>query len=375
MALYGQAGGTLSPSLALYMAALVAWVISQVFPVLSFELNGQVVDATIATGVITLTNQGKWEIALAVLLCATIMPGLKILGSIVSNIAALRNWHSPLILRVCKLTERVTPFAMVEVYLLGVIVAYVKMADFGQLTVGIGTFGAVAAVFLIAGGDSEVNTEERWAALGDKSVDRSGEAVVQSAGAVCHDCGWLSVKAHGKCPRCASTLHPRKPESLQRTWALALAAVVLYIPANLYPVMIITQFGQEQPATIIEGVVELAGAGMYPIAALVFTASIVVPIMKLIGIFWLLITVQIGSTINLPARTRTFAVIEGIGRWSMVDVFMISILAGMIQLGGLFTIEAGSGAIAFCGVVLITMLASQSFDSRLMWDQLKERHD
>jgi paraquat-inducible protein A len=181
---------------------------------------------------------------------------------------------------------------------------------------------------------------------------------------------------HGlPCPRCATPLHRRKPDSLNRSWALAATAAILYVPANLLPIMTVTSFGKGTPDTIVSGVIELLHAGMWPIALLVFFASITVPVLKLVGLVFLLLSVHRRSTKRLRDRTVMYRIIEGVGRWSMVDVFMIGILAALVALGNLATIAPGPGAVAFCGVVIVTILAAMAFDPRLMWDVADGRDD
>ncbi|MEM7223347.1 MAG: paraquat-inducible protein A [Pseudomonadota bacterium] len=177
------------------------------------------------------------------------------------------------------------------------------------------------------------------------------------------------------CPRCGEALSQRKPNSLSRTWALLIAAAVLYVPANLFPVMTIISFGASQPATILTGVKELAAAGMWPIAVLVFVASITIPMLKLVSLSFLLISVQLRSQWRPRDRTRLYHMIEGIGRWSMIDVFMISILVALIQLAQIATVEPGVGAVCFATVVILTMLATSAFDPRLIWDCLESDDD
>jgi paraquat-inducible protein A len=145
------------------------------------------------------------------------------------------------------------------------------------------------------------------------------------------------------------------------------------VPANLLPVLTVVSFGQGAPSTIIGGVIELIHAEMLPVAILVLFASILVPVLKLMGLVFLLVSLQRRWTARLADRTKLFRIIEGIGRWSMVDVFMTGILAALVALGNLATITAGAGAIAFCGVVIVTILASMSFDPRLMWDVTDDR--
>ena len=158
-----------------------------------------------------------------------------------------------------------------------------------------------------------------------------------------------------------------------RAWALMITAIVLYIPANVYPVMTVISFGSGSPDTILSGVKELALAGMWPLALLVFFASITVPVLKIVGLAILLITTQRGSHWRLRDRTVLYRIVESVGRWSMIDVFMISILVGLVRLGAIATIEPGIGAIAFAAVVITTMIAATCFDPRLMWDAAGEQ--
>jgi paraquat-inducible protein A len=176
-----------------------------------------------------------------------------------------------------------------------------------------------------------------------------------------------------RCPRCGFRLRDRKPGSLQRTWALALAALVLYIPANIYPVLTVVQLGAGQPSTILGGVQELLELGMWPLAALVFFASVAVPVLKLVGLGILLITTHTGTGWALRDRTVLYRVVDAIGRWSMIDIFMESILVALVQFGQLASVYPGPGAIAFAAVVILTMLAARSFDPRLMWDSARMR--
>ena len=170
------------------------------------------------------------------------------------------------------------------------------------------------------------------------------------------------------CPRCGSTIHQRKPNSIKRTWALILAACIFYIPANLFPVTIVTSLGKAQADTIMSGVIYFIGSGMWPIALVIFVASILVPILKLIILTFLLISVQRKSTWRPKDRTRLYRITEAIGRWSMVDIYVVTILVALVNIGSLATIKAGPGAVFFAAVVVITMFAAMSFDPRLIWD-------
>jgi paraquat-inducible protein A len=155
--------------------------------------------------------------------------------------------------------------------------------------------------------------------------------------------------------------------------ALLIAGYLLYIPANLLPVLTLVQFGSEERSTIMSGVFELIRNNLWPLALIVFIASIVLPLMKLFGLTWMLVSIQTGSARFLHARTRLFRMIDVIGRWSNIDVFMGSVLVALLQFGALTTIRAGNGLVAFAAVVVITMIATEAFDPRLMWDAARRR--
>jgi paraquat-inducible protein A len=170
------------------------------------------------------------------------------------------------------------------------------------------------------------------------------------------------------CPRCGASLHARKPHSIATTAALLASAALLYIPANVLPVMHMHTFFSEEDDTILSGVLSLIQEGSWPLALLVFVASIVVPLLKILAMTWLLWTVVRGWRCNVLQRSRLFRLVEFIGRWSMLDVFAISLLVALVQIRALATVRVGLGALAFGAVVVLTMLAAQSFDERLLWD-------
>jgi len=204
-----------------------------------------------------------------------------------------------------------------------------------------------------------------------------GSALAASC-AVCHECGLLAraldhASAALECPRCGAPVHARKPRSLERTWALVIAASLCYLPANLLPIMRVTSLGRAQADTILSGVVYLLTHGMWPLAIVVFTASIFVPILKIAILVSLLVSVHRGSSWRPRERTLLYRLTETIGRWSMVDIFVVTILVALVRLGNLATVEAMPGAVFFGAVVVLTMLAAESFDPRLIWDRREAR--
>jgi paraquat-inducible protein A len=194
----------------------------------------------------------------------------------------------------------------------------------------------------------------------------------RSLGLQCCPLCRLTVRARAgiaaRCPRCGGRLHVRKPASLANTGALVLSAAILYLPANLVPVMHTHQLLSDDDDTIMSGVISLATSGSWPLAIIVFFASIVVPLLKLVALGDLLIAVRRGRVRHVRERSRLFRLVEFVGRWSMIDVFALSLLTALVKVPSLADIRPRPGALAFAAVVVLTMLAVQSFDERLLWD-------
>jgi len=188
----------------------------------------------------------------------------------------------------------------------------------------------------------------------------------------CRACRLLSRPATpevpGYCPRCGEELVYRHPHSIQYTWALVIAAAIFYIPANALPVLTTTTLGSEESDTIISGVIYLYQSGSWVLALIVLVASVMIPLGKLIALAYLCISVQRRSVHNAHDRTRLYRLVELIGRWSMLDVFVDAFIVALVQLKPLMSVEPGAGVVYFMGVVVLTMLAAQSFDPRLIWD-------
>jgi paraquat-inducible protein A len=188
----------------------------------------------------------------------------------------------------------------------------------------------------------------------------------------CHACGRVEAVEQKRCPVCDAPLHLRKPASLERTVALTLGAMFLYFPANLLPVLRTeTALKGDQENTILSGIRQFWTDGDYPVALIILTASVIIPILKVLALLALCLAVRFGR--SAAAMTRLYRVTEYIGRWSMVDIFVVAILVGLVQLGSAMQVDPGSGALAFAGVVVLTMLAARSFDPRLIWDAAARR--
>lgn len=201
----------------------------------------------------------------------------------------------------------------------------------------------------------------------------SGYTAARAGLISCHTCELLT-DSRGKtgqrlqCPRCGSSLHSRKVNSLSRTWALVIAALILYVPAMVLPITKVSSLGTEQSDTIMSGVVLFIQMGSWEIALVIFVASIIVPMMKLLILVYLLISVQKKIPGRQRDRTKLYRITEFVGRWSMVDIYVVTILVALVNLGLIADIDAGPAALYFAAVVIITIFAARAFDPRLLWD-------
>jgi paraquat-inducible protein A len=361
---------SLERSLALTVTGLVLLFIAATMPFMSMGIQGRVQEVDLITGALVLGEEGFWALALCVAVLMLLAPAIK-LGGLFYVLGGLRLRHPPPSLPlVFRWLVHLRPWSMIEVYLLGVFVAYVKLIEMATVELGPAFYALALLMLVMVAIDLTLSSELVW-----QEMERRGlvnAPVRDGVGPLiqCHVCGLVSAAATegAPCPRCGAARHRRKPNSISRAWALTAAALILYFPANLFPVMTVISFGTGAPDTILSGVQHLIEAGMWPIALLVFFASITVPVLKLTGLAFLLIATQRRSRWRLRDRTLLYRIVETVGRWSMIDIFMISILAGLVRLGSVATIEPGIGAVPFAAVVITTMFAATAFDPRLMWD-------
>ena len=359
--------------LALNVAALVLFSIAISSTLMQVSRAGQVHIAYLFSGPIGLENYGMWELA-AVVLFATVAAPLAKVSVTTTVLLGAHQQHPPDWLRgLFAWAERLRPWSMIEVYLLGVFVAFVRLGTEVHIELGAALYALAALMVVMVAADYTLDTEAVWDVIGrHRSLALEEHIGAHRPGARrmgCGICRYVTRTFPGTvCPRCGFPLQARKPNAIARTWALGFAALFLYIPANTYPVLTLTSLGATTPSTIMGGVRELLDAGMWPLAALVFFASILVPVMKVIGLTILLVSTQTRSRRRLRDRTRLYRIIDNIGRWSMIDIFMGSLLVALLQFGAVVSVRPGPGAVAFAAVVMLTMLAAQAFDPRLMWD-------
>jgi len=369
-------------TLALTLTGLVLFIVANSFPFLSFEMQSRATETTLITGVLDLTAQGKGEVAAVVFFTSILAPGLQLLLLlIVLTPLKLGDRLPPGFPTLFRWLKRLVPWGMMDVFMIGILVSVVKLTDMANIVPGLSLFAFVMLIFVLAAAQASLAPDVVWERVPlppeARRAPARGEAVtgcnvcelVVPAGAE-----QIDRRGRARCPRCADVLHRRKPRSQERTWALLIAATLCYLPANLYPIMAVTSLGQTQADTILSGVFFLLHHGMWPLAIVVFTASIFVPLLKLVILFFLLLSVHFKSQWRPRQRTLMYRVTEAIGRWSMVDVYVVTILVALVRLGNLASIEAQTGAVFFCAVVILTMFAAMSFDPRLIWDAMEQDH-
>ncbi len=370
--LYREPEDGLRRALALNISALILFAAANTFPFMTFRLEGREQQSTLISGALEFLDQGFLPLGILVLALAVILPALKLSLTSFLLVSVLSGRTGTGLAKTFRFVETLHSWAMTEVFLLGVLVAYVKLIDLADIALGASMFALVGAIIVMVSADRALEPKQMWDKFNGGQENGLLPPRLDADYVSCHSCSLLgeldTSSAQAPCPRCGAALHARKPNSLSRTWALLLSAFILYIPANVYPIMTVVSFGQGAPDTIISGVVHLAGAGMWPLALLVFFASVMVPMAKLIGLSFLLVTVQLDFKWRPRERTVLYRMVEAVGRWSMIDVFMIAILVALVKLGSVASIEPGLAATSFAAVVVITMIAAETFDPRLIWD-------
>ncbi|KND59072.1 Paraquat-inducible protein A [Candidatus Burkholderia verschuerenii] len=387
--LYRDRPDGLSRSLACTLGALVLFGIANAYPIVGLDVQGTVVETTLLGAVRMLYAEGMWPLAGLVLATSFLMPLAEMCAMAYLLFPLVAFKRAPRAGRAAfRALHAVKSWGMTEVLILGFLVALVKLAAIASVVPGISLFAFGGVMLLISGAASSFDAREVWARIDARAgIDRFALAsdvppfarTAAKAGLfVCHDCALVSKAAshahEGRCPRCNASLHFRKPDSISRTWALLIAAMVLYIPANVLPVMNTSSLFGAEKDTIMSGVAYLWTSGSWPLALLVFIASIAVPMLKILSLVLLVTSTQFRARWLPARRTRIYRIVEFVGRWSMLDIYVITVLVALVQFNALATIHAGAAAVAFGAVVVLTMLAAMAFDPRLMWDALEDDH-
>jgi paraquat-inducible protein A len=324
--------------LAIILTAFISLFFANIYPVATLYVQGQGQAATFFDAVSVVWKEGYPEVAIVTFAAGFLLPVFQ-LCLLLSVMLPLSRGRLPVYFEwAIKMIDHLKPWCMVPVFLVGILVSVVKLAGLASLVAGVGLFAtACAAIFITSMGRLDAHRLRLMA---------------------------LDLGVPAQLPTLPK---PPSPAQIKQVWALVLAAVILYIPANLLPIMKITSVGGVSAHTILGGVIELFQMGSWDIALVVFVASVLVPVFKLVALSILLALTQFGAIHGLRRRTQIYRVVEFIGQWSMLDVFVVILLSALGQFGALLRIEPGSGAVAFGAVVILTMLAALSFDPRLAW--------
>jgi paraquat-inducible protein A len=317
--------GSLQPSLALAIAAAIVFVVANTAPLMTLSAAGLDSATTIAGGAVQIWRQGYRATAAAVLFCSVLAPAGFILLALASLLGASRPSAPKWLPALTRWAGHLRHWAMPEVMLLALLVALTKMAGLATVIPGTGMYAAGALVVLFAMLSQMFDPEEIPA-------------------------------------------RPRQPGSIERTWALIVAAAICYVPANLLPVLNSSTLVSAQSDTIMSGVIFLFASGSWPLGLIVLVASVMIPLGKLASLAYLLVSVQRGSAAHCGDRGHLLRIVDAIGRWSMLDVFVVAFVAALMQLQPLLSAQPGPGVPFFAAVVILTMLAARSFDPRLIPD-------
>ncbi len=373
--LYKHIPNSVDKALPLYLAAFILFILANVFPFVSLKLGSNIEENVMVSGTLAFFRYGMGELGILVFITGFLFPFLVITGWLYVLLPIKLGYRPWKMTKVLSMIQRVSPWSLLSVFMLGVLISYTKLLDLATVIPGVALFSFAALLVVSTAAHANLDISQLWQEMKFKpTTNRSGNTAAERDMIVCHGCTLLIPKVdldgtlRSECPRCNNPIHSRKPNSITRTFALVVTAIILFIPANVFPVMTVVQLGRDKTNTILSGVIELIEEGMWVLAMIIFFASIVVPAVKIIVLCFLLVSVKRKSNWRTRDRTLLYRVIEIIGSWSMVDIFAIATLIGLVNFGGMSSVIPGIGATFFASVVIITIFATQSFDPRLIWD-------
>ncbi|MFY8275225.1 PqiA/YebS family transporter subunit [Pseudoalteromonas sp. SSDWG2] len=353
---------------ALSISAVVLLLSSVFYPFLSFSSNGLTQTITLPDAGRMLFNYDSAALGVFIDLSIIALPLLMLLLLIPMHMGLLnaipKSWGR----RILKFTQALELWVMSEIFLVGVLISMVKIMSLADVSFGHSFWAYVGFVICYSWAFCKVNHARLWQQIMPYQhiEPLQGPRAIDSQLRACHICHQLS--SDKRCPRCHTRTSIRHNQSVQKAAAWLATSVLLYIPANVLPIMYTISLGDKEPSTLIGGVILLWQAGSYPIASIIFLASVVVPFAKalVLGTLCVMVYQRLGP--RSKVYTRLYQVTEFIGKWSMIDVFVVAILVALVQLGNLMTVEPGLGALCFGAMVVCQMLAAHAFDPRLIWD-------
>lgn len=374
--------GSIAKTLALSIAGLLMYLPAITLPLMTFKSFGFSDSANILESILNFYRNDYYFVAAMVLLSAVVFPLVLLTGSFFISLQLHRRRYPPFLARIFRLYEHLEEWAMVEVYLLGIMITVIKMGHTSEIQYDSGIFCFTALVVITLAIYTVIDRDLFWQTIenggtGKKSEDladyrpETGPLSAAERGLIlCHICHKIAPSAlAGKgCPRCGELLHSRIPQSFPRTWALIITSAIFLAPANLLPIMRVDFLGVPDRSTIMDGIVYFFHNGSYLIGLIIFAASILVPVFKIVGLAILLSARRPCNVRLLKQKTRMYRFIAFIGRWSMLDIFVIALLTVLVDYGFLTSVHTAPAATYFCIVVASTMFAAITFDPRIMWD-------
>lgn len=334
-------------------------------PLMTVHLLGAERSSLLASGIVAIWNDGWPLLALLLGACGVVLPFVRFGGLAIVLGAVSFGWRFPGMGRLFRWTTALDVWAMPDVYLVGAFVGYARVTQNLTGTIGAGGYCFIVAAVMSMITRASLDRRTVWRAIAPEETPPEDEPALS-----CPVCDRVAPASHENrpCPRCGLRLRARKPDAVARAAALTLAALVLVLPANLFPMTTSQQPGHDESTRIIDGVYQLFHAGLWPLGILITCTSIVIPVAKVAGMGWFIWSVMRRSRTHLRAKAHLYRWIDELGRWSNVDVFTIAAFVPLIQFDGIATARPDLGATAFALVVFLTMAASRSFDPRMMWD-------
>ncbi|MFC0178806.1 membrane integrity-associated transporter subunit PqiA [Thorsellia kenyensis] len=355
------------------LAALFMLVLSNLFSFVTLNVAGLSSDISLVSILDIMVEQRYDLLAFLFMVFVQILPAFCMFA--LFCISSRANLPKAVKIFLVRWLIRLKHWCMVEIFLVGVLVSFVKLISYGQVGVGPSFIAFCAYCVLHVRAFQYADKKWLWDLVESQPKIRllePGKTGISQGVKSCGCCGAILENASIECPRCYAHSFVRKPQSIQITMALLIGSIVLYLPANLLPIMNTSAFGNSIDSTIMAGVILLINEGALPIALIIFIASVLVPSLKMIAIAWLCWCTKTKKVLNGHRMMQVYEVVEFVGRWSMVDVFVIAVLVGLVSFGNLMAVFPARGVIFFAFVVIVTMIASQFFDPRLMWDRLEK---
>jgi len=383
---------SIDKTIALAVTGLLLYIPAMLMPLMTFEIMDMRGSGNVIDSVVVLFENKHSFVAIMVLLTSVFFPVFKLFLLFIVGFCLKHRYYPKSLPALFRAYQHLAEWGMVEVYMLGILITIIKMHSMAAIEYNVGFFCFTALVFITAGSSVMLDEHEFWQKI-EKNTRPTGTqktvaieaAFPQTAKMAnlirCHDCGklvynkQLPANSIARCPRCMAELHMRKPASISRTWALVLSSVIFFLPANILPIMRVYFLGTPGDSTILDGIIYFFHSGEFGIGLVIFTASILVPLFKVVGIILILLSIHFHWNGWLKHKTKMFHFIEFIGRWSFLDIFVIALLAAMVRFESLTTTEAALAAPYFTAVVLTTMFAALAFDPRILWDTCAENKE